>query len=609
VGDHVTLESGTGCVHTAPGHGVEDFEVCTRYYPDIDIIVPVDGDGRMTAEAGPFEGLTTEQANRAIADHLKETGHLFASNHILHQYPHCWRCKKPVLFRATEQWFCSVEQFKAETVQAIKEVEWIPGWGEERMIAMVTDRSDWCISRQRLWGVPIPIFTCKQCGKPHIDDASIRAVSALFRQKGSDAWFETAAADILPAGTVCKFCGGTEFDKETDIMDVWFDSGVSHAAVLDQRPDSRWPADLYLEGHDQYRGWFQSSLLTSVAWRGKAPYRQVCTHGWVVDGEGRKMSKSLGNGIDPSEIVGEYGADILRLWVASSDYHTDIRISRDILKQLSEVYRKIRNTARYILGNLYDFDPAKDSVPDDRLTELDRWALAQLDLLIRKVREAYGSFDFHIIYHAVHNFCTVDMSNFYLDVIKDRLYVEAPDSEARRAAQTAIYRILRALTTMLAPILPYTAEEIWAFLPAQPGMEPQSVMYNQMPGPAPKATDAVFLAKWDRIHMIRDDVNKALETARVQKEIGKSLEAKVILTAEGELYEFLEGMLNELTTLFIVSAVELQKGSPDKETPGPDIRVARADGGKCERCWMHSETVGQDPGHPTLCRRCAKIVG
>ena len=404
VGDHVTLESGTGCVHTAPGHGVEDYDVCHNHYPELPIIVPVDNHGKLTAEAGQFNGLTTDEANKAIAKCLEESGALFAMQKIIHQYPHCWRCKHPVLFRATEQWFCSVEGFKKEAVDAINTVEWIPGWGKDRITSMVMDRNDWCISRQRRWGVPIPIFYCKDCNEPLIDKDAMMAVSELFRTEGSDQWYVKPAEEILPEGTKCKKCGCTHFEKERDIMDVWFDSGVTHAAVCDVRKELHWPADLYLEGADQYRGWFQSSLLTSVAWRGKAPYKAVVTHGWVVDGEGRKMSKSLGNGILPSEVVNQYGADILRLWVASSDYHADIRISKEILKQLSDAYRKIRNTARYILGNTSDFDPNTDQVALEELLPIDRWALAQLDKLNKKIRAGYDSFEFHQVFHAIHNF-------------------------------------------------------------------------------------------------------------------------------------------------------------------------------------------------------------
>lgn len=612
LGDHVTLDSGTGCVHTAPGHGVEDFEVCTKHYPQLPVVVPVDNHGKLTELAGRFAGLTTDESGKVISDYLKEHGNLLAVDKLVHQYPHCWRCKKPVLFRATEQWFCSVEKFRDEAINAVRSVKWIPGWGEDRMAGMITDRSDWCISRQRLWGVPIPMFYCKSCGRYHIDDSTIKAVSELFKAEGSDAWYIKSAKEILPEGTTCPACGGTEFTKEMDIMDVWFDSGVTHAAVLEQREELDWPCDLYLEGADQYRGWFQSSLLTSVACRGKAPYKAVCTHGWVVDGEGKKMSKSLGNGILASEIVEEYGADMLRLWVASSDYHTDIRLSRDILKQLSEVYRKIRNTARYILGNLEGFDPNTNMVADDQLEELDRWALMQSNELVAKAHEAYNSFDFYVLYHAMHNFCTVDMSNFYLDIIKDRLYVEAPDSVARRAAQTTIYRILRDLTLILAPLLPFTAEEIWAYMPKSNQLDSESVMFNQLPAIDHSLLDQAFAAKWDQIHAIRDEVNKVLETARTAKKIGKSLEAKITLYADGELLKFLQANESQLATIFIVSKVEVKQtdGSGEKAggVDGLSIAFEKASGGKCERCWVYSDTVGTIEKHPTLCSRCAAIV-
>ena len=608
VGGHVTLESGTGCVHTAPGHGVEDFDVC-RKYKDIEVVVPVDSTGKLNALAGQFEGLTTEDANKAISEYLKSTGALFAINKIIHQYPHCWRCKEPVLFRATEQWFCSVEDFKDEAVEEIKKVKWYPGWGEDRITAMVRDRNDWCISRQRKWGVPIPIFYCADCQKPLIDKAAILSVADAFRKDGSDAWYTKEACEILPAGTMCE-CGCKEFTKEKDIMDVWFDSGVSHFAVCEARDYLHWPADLYLEGQDQYRGWFQSSLLTSVATFGKAPYKAVVTHGWVVDGEGKKMSKSLGNGIDPQEIIDEYGADILRLWVASSDYHCDIRISKDILKQLSEAYRKIRNTARYILGNLYDFNPDADSVTDDKLLPLDKWALVRLNELIAKVREGYESFEFHQVYHSLHNFCVVDMSNFYLDVIKDRLYVEKASGVERRAAQTVIFRVLDAMTRMIAPILAFTAEEIWQAAPHDGKSDKASVLFNDMPAEAVISVDEAFMEKWDKIHSVRDDVSKALEIARTQKLIGKSLEAKVTLCCEGELNGFLQSVRDDLATVFIVSSVEVTDGKGDFEgdVAGLGVTVGKADGEKCDRCWAYSGTVGQNDEHPTLCARCVGVI-
>lgn len=612
LGDHVTTESGTGCVHTAPGHGVEDFDVVMKSYADLGCVVPVDDHGKMTAEAGAFiEGKTTKEANKIIFEHLKETGNLLASEHITHQYPHCWRCKEPILFRATEQWFCSVEDFKDETMCEIDKVNFIPAWGKDRLKSMVENRNAWCISRQRTWGVPIPVFYCEDCGEYIVNDESIDAVCHLFEKEGSDAWYTKSAGEILPQGFKCPHCGSSrEFRKETDIMDVWFDSGVSHGSVLEKWEDHEWPCDLYLEGTDQYRGWFQSSLLTSVAWRGKAPYRNICTHGWVVDGKGFKMSKSLGNGVAPSDIIDEFGADILRLWVASSDYHADIRVSNDILKQLSEVYRKIRNTARFILGNISDFEPDVHSVKDEDLTELDKWARMQLDILIDKCCKAYDNFDFHIVYHALHNFCTITMSNFYLDILKDRLYVEKTDSPQRRAAQTVMYEILVGLNLLIAPIISFTAEEIWAYVPKSKKYNSESVMFNEIPKTSGK-TDEALLAKFDRIMSIRDDVNKALEIARSEKVIGKSLEAKVILHAEGELYDFLLSIQNDLNTFFIVSQTEVSGGTKAEfkgEVEGLYIDIAPANGQKCERCWTMSEFVGTNEEHKTLCKRCVSVV-
>lgn len=598
VGDHVTLESGTGCVHTAPGHGVEDYDVC-RNYPEIPIIVPVDENGVLTEEAGMFAGLKTADANKPIAEHLEKIGALFALKKIIHQYPHCWRCKNPVLFRATDQWFCSVDDFKDDAVKAIDEVEWIPGWGKDRITSMVRERKDWCISRQRKWGVPIPIFYCEECGEPLIDKEAMLAVADLFGKEGSNAWFTHTAEEILPKGKKCSKCGCTSFTKEKDIMDVWFDSGSSHAAVLKNRPYLKWPADLYLEGADQYRGWFQSSLLTSVATMGTAPYKAVLTHGWVVDGKGRVMHKSLGNGIDPQEVIDQYGADVLRLWVASSDYHADIRISPDILKQLSEAYRKIRNTARYILGNLNGFNPDENMVSLDELMPIDKWALAKLNILIDKVKEAYDKYEFHIVYHAIHNFCVVDMSNFYLDVLKDRLYTEKADSKSRRAAQTSIYIILNAMTRMIAPILAYTSDEIWKYMPHSSSERAEHVVYNEMPEKVDISIDDDFMAFWDEIHELRDDVKKSLETFIKDKTIKSSLEAKVTLAASGEKLAFLKKAESELATAFIVSEVEIVDNSSELE-----IKIEKAEGEKCERCWVISKTVGENSEHPTLCSRC-----
>ncbi len=612
VGDHVTLESGTGCVHTAPGYGVDDFEVCKKY-PELGIVVGVDGHGVLTEQSGMFVGLKTDDANKVIAKHLVETNNMFATEKILHQYPHCWRCKSPILFRATEQWFCSVKDFRDETVRAIEDVEWIPAWGEDRIKGMVLDRSDWCISRQKIWGVPIPIVYCKDCHKPIVNDDTINAISELFRREGSDAWWKYDAKDIIPENVKCE-CGCTEFEKETDIMDVWFDSGVTHTAVLDQRDGLSSPADLYLEGADQYRGWFQSSLLTSVVINGRAPYKAVCTHGWVVDGEGKTMHKSLGNGIEPKEIYDKNGADILRLWVASSDYHSDIRISKPILAQLSEAYKKIRNTARYILGNLSNqggFDLDKDGIAYENMEELDKWAIMRLDNLIDKVNDAYNAFDFHIVFHAIHNFCVVDMSNFYLDIIKDRLYCEKSESALRRSAQTAMYRILSAIARLVAPILSFTADEIWSYMNHCASENPESVFLNDMPEKSGMTYSDEFVSKWDYIYNLRVDAKKALELKRADKVIGSSLEADLVIAA-GDDYDKLVNIKDILPTVFIVSKVDIEKaagGEYNGETTGLGFTVKKASGRKCERCWIYSDEVGNSADHPTLCKRCAHTVG
>ncbi len=607
VGDHVTLESGTGCVHTAPGYGTDDFEVC-RNYSELPIVVTVDAKGVFTENAGQFAGLTTDEANKEIAKWLDSNGYLFALKKIIHQYPHCWRCKSPILYRATEQWFCSISDFVEDAVNAIETVKWVPAWGEGRIKGMVRDRSDWCISRQRVWGVPIPIFYCKECGKEVINPETIAKTADIFRKEGADAWHTHTAEELMPEGTVCS-CGCSEFVKETDIMDVWFDSGSSHAAVLENRDYLSSPADLYLEGADQYRGWFQSSLLTSVATRGVAPYKTVVTHGWVVDGEGKKMSKSIGNTIIPDDVVNKYGADILRLWVASSDYHADIRISQDILKQLSEVYRKIRNTARFILGCISDFDPNCDSVGEKSFEEIDRWALAKLDKLVADCRKAYDNFEYHLVFHAIHNFCVLDMSNFYLDVLKDRLYVCKADSESRRAAQTAMYRILDTLTRLVSPILAFTADEIWQYMPHDSSCDTRNVIFNDMPQSSGN-TDEAFMVRWDRIIALREDVKKALETARTEKVIGASLDARVELYATGDDYNFLCSVADILKAVFIVSEVAVTdgEGGAFAGEQGVGITVLHAHGEKCERCWSYSETVGSDEEHKTLCARCAEVI-
>ncbi|MBQ1283657.1 MAG: isoleucine--tRNA ligase, partial [Clostridia bacterium] len=609
VGDHVTLESGTGCVHTAPGFGVDDFEVC-RKYKQLPIVVSVDAKGVLTDEAGQFAGLTTDEANKKIAMHLDETGALLALEKIIHQYPHCWRCKSPILFRATEQCFCSISDFADKAIDAIDTVEWVPAWGKDRIAGMVRDRSDWCISRQRIWGVPIPIFYCEDCGAEIINEETIKNVADIFRKEGADAWYEREAGDLLPAGYKCPKCGSVHFKKETDIMDVWFDSGSTHAAVLDNRDYLRSPADLYLEGADQYRGWFQSSLLTSVATKGVAPYKTIVTHGWVVDGEGKKMSKSLGNTIIPEDIVNQYGADILRLWVASSDYHADIRISKDILKQLTEAYRKIRNTARFILGCIGDFDPDKDAVSLENLEPIDKWALNRLDELNNKCKDAFDKFEYHIIFHAIHNFCVVDMSNFYLDVLKDRLYVEKADSETRRAAQTTIYKVLDTLTLLLAPIISFTANEIWQFMLHDASRNAENVILNDYPSLTGVNVDDGFAAKWEKLHTLRDDVKKAIENARNQKIIGASLDSEVELFANGETLDFLKENESVLPEILIVSSVKITDGDGGDfhGDMSVGVTVRKAGGEKCERCWSYSDTVGSNAEHATLCARCAKII-
>ena len=565
VGEHVTLESGTGCVHTAPGHGVDDYNVC-RNYPEIPVICPVNGDGVLTEEAGQFAGLTTDEANKKIAIHLDATGSLFALKKIIHQYPHCWRCKSPILFRATDQWFCSVDDFKDDAVKAINEVEWIPSWGKDRITSMVRERKDWCISRQRKWGVPIPIFYCRDCGEPLIDKTAMLAVADVFAKEGSNAWFDHDASGMLPEGTKCAKCGCTSFDKEKDIMDVWFDSGSSHTAVVRRRGYLKFPADLYLEGNDQYRGWF-------------------------------------GNGISPQEVIKQYGADVLRLWVASCDYQSDVNISFDILKQRSEAYRKVRNTARYILGNLFDFNPDTDMADFDTLLPIDKWALAKLNSLIDKVREAYDKYEFHIVYHSIHNFCVVDMSNFYLDVLKDRLYTEKADSPRRRAAQTAMYLILNAMTRMIAPILAYTSDEIWKFMPHSAADEASHVIYNEMPEKVAVDVDDSFMEFWNRIHELRDDVKKTLEPMIKEKTIKSSLEAKVTLSAGGETLGFLKQAEPELADAFIVSEVVIADNGAELE-----ITAEKAEGEKCERCWAIRKSVGADAEHPTLCAHCCETL-
>ncbi len=606
LGDHVTLDAGTGCVHTAPGHGTDDFIVGKKY--GLEAYNPVDEKGFFDESVGRYAGMRYDKAGAEIEKDLVKANALLGKKKIVHSYPHCWRCKNPVIFRATEQWFASIKGFREDALKAIKEVKWIPSWGEDRITNMVMDREDWCISRQRLWGVPIPIFYCKECGEPLIDKDTIAKVAEIFKEKGSDAWFELSEEELLPKGKRCK-CGSEKFRKETDIMDVWFDSGSSHAAVLETRNDLCWPADIYLEGSDQHRGWFQSSLLTSVATRGRAPYKSVLTHGFVVDGKGRKMSKSLGNGIDTSEIIKKYGAEILRLWAISADYTSDVRISDKILNQLTEVYRKIRNTIRFILGNLYDFDPNVDMAGYGDLEEIDKWALLRLERLKEKVNEAYEGYQYHLIFHLVHNFCVVDMSNQYLDIIKDRLYTFKADSQARRSAQTAMYIILNDMIKLLAPVLSFTSEEVWSYMPHRKEEKTVSIQLADWPELNAEYIDRDLEDRWDKLMDIRSEVTKALETARNDKIIGHSLDAQVTLYPSDNVKDTIKYFYDQLATIFIVSKVTIasMEDARDEVNYASDdlkIEINTAPGEKCNRCWMYSETVGQNPDYPNLCQKC-----
>ncbi len=608
--EYVTMDSGTGCVHTAPGFGAEDYQTGRAY--NLPILVPVDNRGRQTEDAGKFAGLTTDESNAAILADLQETGALFAKETIQHTYPHCWRCKHPIIFRATPQWFCSVEAFKEAAVNACREVSWMPGWGEERMVSMIRERADWCISRQRHWGLPIPVFYCEECGKPVCNDETIECVSRLFAAEGSNAWYLKEAGDILPSGFVCPHCGGTHFTKEQDTLDGWFDSGSTHLASLKKDHPEQWPADLYLEGADQYRGWFQSSLLTSVAATGEgAPYKTVLTHGWVVDGEGKAMHKSLGNSIAPETIIKQFGADVLRLWVASSDYRVDVRVSDAIFKQLSQAYLKIRNTCRYMLGNLAGFEADK-LLSASELQPIDRWAITRLNQLIDRVIRAYEDYEYHIVYHAIYNFCVVDMSNFYLDVIKDRLYCEDQNGTLRRGAQTAMYVILDAMIRMLAPILPFTSDEVWHAMPHKAEDDVENILFNQMVPPyVSYALSDSEMTQWERLIAVRSGVNAVLEKARADKLIGKPLEAVVTLHCSDALYAELQPHQKLLTELCIISGLKLENGQGGTVCEGLEglgISVSRAAGEKCERCWIYSDTVGSDSEHPTLCKRCADVI-
>ncbi len=597
--EYVTMDSGTGCVHTAPGFGADDYETCKRY--KIEMVVPVDDRGRHTDYAGKYAGMKTEESNPVILADMKENGALFASEDIVHSYPHCWRCKNPIIFRATPQWFCSVESFKDAAVAACDDVRWLPGWGIDRMKSMIQERADWCISRQRRWGLPIPVFYCGDCGKPICTDETIAAVSALFGEKGSNAWYETEAADILPRDFACPHCGSkSRFTKEEDTLDGWFDSGSTHFASM-QKDQGFWPATVYMEGLDQYRGWFQSSLLTAVGALGKgAPFKECVTHGWTVDAQGRAMHKSLGNGVDPADIFNKYGADLIRLWAGSANYHVDVRGSEVIFKQLSQNYLKFRNTARYCLGNLDGFDP-NNLVKPEEMVELDRWAVTKLNGLIEKCFAAYDNFEFHVVSHAINDFCVVELSSFYLDIIKDRLYCEEKDGLLRRSAQTALWMILDTMTKLFAPILAFTCDEIWLAMPHREGDDPRNVLLNEMNKPfAEYALEEDAMSAWSGLIDVRNAVNVALEQARNEKKIGKSLEAKVTIPSNRIAGSQLIGM-DELADLLIVSQVEVSSDVTD-------IQVEPAAGAKCERCWKVLPTVGADSKHPTLCPRCARVV-
>ena len=595
---NVTLDEGTGAVHTAPAYGKEDYLQGLK--DKLGMVVAVDDKGKQTAEAGEFAGQFYAKSNKTITEWLDENGYLLKTVKIEHSYPHCWRCKKPIIFRATPQWFASVDGFRDDVLKAIKTVTWHPDWGEDRLSEMIKGRNDWCISRQRTWGVPLPIFYCKDCGEPYVTEESIKKIQEVVRTEGTNAWWAKEAKDLVPEGAKCPKCGCTEFKKETDIMDVWFDSGSTHQSVLVER-GLDYPADLYLEGNDQYRGWFQSSLLTSVAVNGIAPYKEVLCCGFVVDGQGRKMSKSLGNGVSPIDVSNKFGADILRLWALSSDYSMDVNLSDDILKGISDVYRKIRNTARYILGNTYDYDPEKPVAYED-LQEIDKWALTRLNKLIKDCTKDYDTYSFGNCYHDVNQFCVVDMSSFYLDIIKDRLYTEKADSVARRAAQTTMYYILDALVKILTPMISFTAEEIWSAMNHTEKENVESPMLADYPVSNDEWDNKEIAEKWDKIIKVKNIVAKDLELARAEKTIGNSLDAKVTIYAEGEEYKFLKENEELIKLVLIVSGLEIQENNRKQEEK-LGVKVEHATGEKCERCWMYNDHIEDG-----LCPRCKEVL-
>jgi isoleucyl-tRNA synthetase len=603
---YVTTEQGTGAVHIAPGHGEEDYYVGLEY--DLPMPMPVDDHGRFTEEAPEFEGLFIEDANARILDDLRDKGLLLGSGELVHPYPHCWRCKGPVIFRATPQWFIGVDReydgstLRSRCLEAVSEVTWIPSWSIRRMKGMLETRPDWCISRQRAWGVPIPAFYCTSCGRELLTPQSLRKVEELVAAEGSDAWFLRDAREILGGEFTCPGCGGGDFRKETDILDVWFESGVSHEAVLLAWEGLTWPCDMYLEGSDQHRGWFQTSLLTAVGAKDAPPYRSVLTHGFVVDGEGRKMSKSLGNVISPLDICERLGADILRLWVAAADYTVDIPASSEIFDRLVEAYRRIRNTVRFLLGNLFDYRPGRDEVPVDEMEELDRWILSRLQGLVSRCTQAMDRYQLHVVFHALHNFCAVDLSALYLDMRKDCLYTFAHDDPARRSAQGAIHRILTTLTRLMAPILCHTAEEAWQAMDG--GEAEDSVHLQDWPEVEEGLVDPRLESDFERLLQLREMVTRSIEELRAAKEIGTSLEAAVELEVPESMRELLAGREALLPTLFIVSAVTVRYGKDDEAR----VAVGRAAGSKCARCWNFRTSVGESGEYPDLCDRCLPVV-
>jgi isoleucyl-tRNA synthetase len=608
LGDHVTTEAGTGLVHTAPGHGADDFVVGRKY--GLEVLTPVNHRGEFTEAAGDWVGMHVFKANPLIVERLTERGALILGEQITHSYPHCWRCKNPIIFRATEQWFISMDSkgLRERALEQIHDTKWHPAWGEERIAAMVENRPDWCISRQRLWGVPITVLYCESCNDSITSPDFFGRVEAHFRKEGADAWYERPASDFLPEGHVCS-CGSTEFRKERDILDVWFDSGCSHVAVLKPRPELTWPAALYLEGHDQHRGWFQSSLLVGTGIEGAAPYEQVITCGFVVDEKGRKMSKSIGNVVSPQDIIKQNGADILRLWVSMIDYRDDMSIGKEIVSRIAEAYRKIRNTARYLLANLSDFDPARDAVPMNELLDLDRWIVSRAAQTFARCRKAYDDYEFHGVYHRVLDLCTVDLSSIYLDVSKDTVYVEAPDSLARRSAQTAMYTILRGLVATIAPILSFTAEEMYEHIP---GPREASVHVTEFTSIEGAELDVHEVAAWDRLFRVREAVSKVLERARAAQQIGQSLEADITLGGSITREKLLGPLKIDLAQLFIVSHVDFAASAVDAadtieiESVGTlSISMTRARGRKCGRCWHYKDEVENDGD---LCARCQTII-